>query len=181
MIPSATHVPLSLVFRAMIVNVERSSGQASPKGVTILSAPEEPPRTTRQISARMSRQRQRDTGPEVALRKILHARGWRFRVDAPLPGLPRRRADILFSRRRVAVFVDGCFWHVCPEHGTRPANNGPWWHAKLKRNVERDRETDTHLLNAEWQVVRCWEHTSADEAADVVESTLLDVRESSQE
>src|SRR5687768_15754096 len=81
-------------------------------------------------SLRMSRQARRDTAPELRLRKLLFARGLRYRVDAPLPGMPRRRADVLFTRRHVAVFVDGCFWHSCPIHGTVPRSNRDWWVAK---------------------------------------------------
>jgi DNA mismatch endonuclease (patch repair protein) len=78
-------------------------------------------------------------------------------VDATLPGLPRRRADLLFPRAKVAVFVDGCFWHVCPEHATRPLQNDSWWAAKLAANQERDRETSAHLEALGWTVVRVWE------------------------
>ena len=124
------------------------------------------------VGARMSRQRRRDTAPEVALRRTLHARGRRFRVDAPLPGMPRRRADILFSRSKVAVFVDGCFWHSCPEHATHPVNNGAWWATKLRRNVERDRDTDSHLAELGWTSVRVWEHEDVIQAADRVEAAL---------
>lgn len=128
--------------------------------------------TTAAIRSRMSRQRRRDTEPEVALRRLLHSRGYRFLVDAPLPGLPRRRADLLFTRRKLAVFVDGCFWHGCPLHATRPANNGDWWAVKLDRNIERDRETDRHLTEIGWKVLRIWEHTSAVEAAQLVQGTI---------
>lgn len=115
--------------------------------------------------ARMSRQRVRDTAPELALRRALHAEGLRYRVDvAPLPGL-RRRADLVFTRARVAVFVDGCFWHCCPEHGTLPQSNAQWWRAKLERNAERDRDTDRVLNEAGWLVLRFWEHEPADLAA----------------
>ena len=120
----------------------------------------------------MSRQRRRDTGPELALRRILHARGRRFRVDSPLPGMPRRRADLLFTRVKVAVFVDGCFWHMCPDHATHPGNNDSWWALKLERNQERDRETTAHLEALGWIVVRIWEHVPSDEAADIVEAVL---------
>jgi len=130
------------------------------------------PATTAQISAQMSRQRRRDTTPEVALRRILHKRGRRFRVEYQLPGLPRRRADIAFPRARLAVFVDGCFWHVCPEHATRPVNNGSWWAEKLRRNQERDRETDVHLERLGWTVLRIWEHIDPVSAADLVDSSL---------
>lgn len=123
-------------------------------------------------SRRMSRQRTRDTEPEMLLRRELHRRGLRYRVDAPLPGLPRRRADLLFTRARVAVFVDGCFWHGCPEHKTTPAANGAWWAAKLARNVERDRETDAHLRCLGWIVLRIWEHEDIEHAATDIERVV---------
>lgn len=116
----------------------------------------------------MSRQARKDTAPELALRRELHRRGLRYRVERPLPGLPRRRADIVFSRKRVAVFVDGCFWHACPVHGTWPARNDTWWATKLRRNVERDSETDAHLESLGWLVVRVWEHEVTGLAADRV-------------
>lgn len=106
----------------------------------------------------MSHQARRDTAPEVALRRELHRRGLRFRVDWPLPGLPRRRADIAFTRRKVAIFLDGCFWHSCPEHATAPGSNARWWADKLANNVRRDRQTDEHLRSLGWTVLRFWEH-----------------------
>lgn len=120
----------------------------------------------------MSRQRIRDTDAEISLRRLLHARGFRYRVNQPLPGLPRRRADLTFPTRRVVVFVDGCFWHCCPEHGTQPKRNGRWWAAKLIRNVERDRETDEHMAALGWQVIRIWEHELPEAAADKIERVL---------
>ena len=102
---------------------------------------------------RMRQQRRRDTAPEMALRRRLHAQGLRYRVDAPLPTM-RRRADLLFSSARVAVFVDGCFWHGCPEHGTQPMSNASWWAAKLAANVDRDRDTDRCLASLGWTVIR---------------------------
>ncbi|ORM10260.1 very short patch repair endonuclease [Prescottella equi] len=123
-------------------------------------------------SARMRAQRRRDTAPEVALRRELHRRGARFFVDrAPLRGL-RRRADLVFPRRRVAVYVDGCFWHSCPQHATSPKNNAQWWADKLAANVVRDRDTDTRLADAGWTVVRIWEHEDPTEAADRVQAAL---------
>jgi DNA mismatch endonuclease, patch repair protein len=116
-------------------------------------------------SARMSKQARRDTEPELLLRRGLHQFGLRYRVDHPLPGMPRRRADILFTRAKVAVFVDGCFWHGCPEHKTTPAHNAAWWTAKLTRNFERDRETDAHLISLGWTVLRVWEHENMTHAA----------------
>ncbi|MBF6328524.1 very short patch repair endonuclease [Nocardia transvalensis] len=120
----------------------------------------------------MARQRRAGTAPETALRKELHRRGCRFFVDrAPLPGL-RRRADLVFPRRKVAVYVDGCFWHCCPQHATYPKNNAQWWADKLAGNVARDRDTDARLIAAGWQVVRVWEHESAADAADRVQAAL---------
>lgn len=115
--------------------------------------------------ARMSRQRRRDTDPERALRSSLHRRGLRYRLHRrPVPGL-RRQADIVFGPARVAVFVDGCFWHCCPDHATSPKANGAWWATKLAANVARDRDTDERLAAAGWAVVRVWEHEDPTAAA----------------
>ena len=120
----------------------------------------------------MSRQRRRDTAPEIALRRELHRRGLRFFVDrAPIAGM-RRRADLVFPRRHVAVYVDGCFWHRCPLHATAPKNNAEWWDTKLAANVRRDRDTDARLTEAGWTVVRVWEHEDATTAADRVQRSL---------
>jgi DNA mismatch endonuclease (patch repair protein) len=88
-----------------------------------------------------------------------------------MPAL-RRRADIVFSRLRVAVFVDGCFWHCCPTHGTKPASNGAWWAAKLQANFERDRDTDRQLTEAGWHVIRVWEHDEVRAAAESIAAAL---------
>jgi DNA mismatch endonuclease, patch repair protein len=112
----------------------------------------------------MVRQRRRDTGAEMAIRRLLHARGLRYRVDAVLPGM-RRRADLVFSSARVAVFVDGCFWHGCPEHGTQPKNNAAWWAEKIETNKRRDRDTDRRLAADGWIVLRVWEHEAPEVAA----------------
>lgn len=130
------------------------------------------PVTDAVTSARMARQRRTGTAPETALRTELHRRGLRYFVDrAPLPGL-RRRADLVFPRRKVAVYVDGCFWHRCPEHATYPKNNAEWWAEKLAGNVARDRDTDARLTAAGWLVVRVWEHENSVAAADRVQSAL---------
>jgi len=107
----------------------------------------------------------------MALRRALHARGLRYRVDCPVvPGTARRRVDIVFPRIKVAVFVDGCFWHGCPEHGKRAfAVNGWYWPAKIERNQRRDRDTDARLRAASWTVLRFWEHDDPSEAACAVE------------
>jgi DNA mismatch endonuclease, patch repair protein len=112
----------------------------------------------------MTRQRRKDTEPEMAIRRLLHAQGLRYRVDVMLPGM-RRRADLLFSSARVAVFVDGCFWHGCPDHGTRPKSNAAWWEEKIRSNVKRDRDTDLRLAAGGWTVIRIWEHEPPDTAA----------------
>lgn len=107
----------------------------------------------------MQQQRVRDTRPELAVRRLLHASGLRYRVDRPpLPGL-RRQADVVFGPVRVALFIDGCFWHGCPQHGQRvPTSNAASWIAKMGRNRERDLDTDRRLAAAGWKVVRAWEH-----------------------
>ena len=123
-------------------------------------------------SAQMSRVRNRHTAPEMAIRRELHRRGLRYRVNMALPQIGRTRPDIVFTRARVAVFVDGCFWHRCPEHGTSPKTNAGWWRRKLDTNAERDRTTDTVLAEAGWTVIRIWEHEDATTAADRVEATV---------
>jgi DNA (cytosine-5)-methyltransferase 1 len=119
------------------------------------------------IRTRMSTTKQRDTGPELALRSELHRLGLRYFVDRPIDGT-RRRADIVFPGPRVAVYVDGCFWHSCPAHGTVPKENRDWWIAKLKANRRRDEDTDARLHAAGWIVLRFWEHEAPTTAADVV-------------
>jgi DNA mismatch endonuclease (patch repair protein) len=118
-------------------------------------------------SARLRRQPRSATKPEVALRRELHRRGLRFRVNHPgLPGRP----DVAFTRAKVAVFVDGCFWHCCPDHGTLPRNNREWWRAKLDRNIARDGAKDAALAGLGWSVLHVWEHEAAGESADRVEA-----------
>ena len=131
-----------------------------------------PPPADEATRRRMQATRRRDTAPELALRRELHRRGRRYFVDrAPLVGI-RRRADLVFPRPHVAVYVDGCFWHSCPQHATVPKNNAAWWQEKLAANVARDRDTNHRLHEAGWVVVRIWEHQSAPEAAHLVESAL---------
>jgi DNA mismatch endonuclease (patch repair protein) len=128
--------------------------------------------TTAATSARMSRQRARDTGIEMALRRALHASGLRYRIHKrPISGV-RREADIVFGPARVAVFVDGCFWHGCPDHATWPRRNAEFWRTKIETNRTRDRDTDRAFADAGWTVIRVWEHedptTAATRVADVV-------------
>ncbi|MGW0833510.1 very short patch repair endonuclease [Streptomyces prunicolor] len=120
----------------------------------------------------MSRQRSKDTGAELAVRRLLHAAGLRYRVEYPVPGMARRRIDVAFTRTRVAVLIDGCFWHGCPEHATRPKANAEWWREKLDRNMARDRETTEHLIARGWTVLRFWEHESPDTVAARVAATV---------
>lgn len=123
-------------------------------------------------SRRLKRQRRRDTGLEVEIRKRLHRLGFRFRVDYRLEPSLRCRGDIVFTRRKVVVFVDGCFWHSCPEHGTSPANNAEWWRTKLAANVDRDRRTTEALTSLGWIAVRIWEHEAVDKAVGQVVRAL---------
>jgi DNA mismatch endonuclease, patch repair protein len=114
----------------------------------------------------------RDTRPELEIRRELHARGLRYRVDvSPVPSL-RGRADILFRPARVAVYVDGCFWHSCPDHRVLPKGNRDWWREKLAATVHRDRTTDRTLAEIGWRVLRVWEHEDPIAAADRIEAAV---------
>ena len=117
-----------------------------------------------------------DSGLEQALRSELHARGLRFRKHHPPIAGFRCRPDVVFTRARLAVFVDGCFWHSCPEHATRPAANADWWREKLASNVTRDRRHDAALRAAGWHVLRLWEHQPLAEMVDGVTDALTAAR-----
>lgn len=126
----------------------------------------------------MQANRGRDTRPELALRSEVHRRGLRYRVSArPIPGW-RRTADLVFRPVRVAVFLDGCFWHGCPTHGTRPVTNAEFWTLKIDGNIKRDRDTDTRLSKNGWVVLRFWEHEDPAAAADLVETVVRRRRKS---
>jgi DNA mismatch endonuclease (patch repair protein) len=117
------------------------------------------------VRAVMRGNKGRDTQPELAVRSAVHALGLRYKVSlSPLPGV-RRTADLVFSRAKVAVFVDGCFWHGCPEHHRPARRNAEFWNAKIEGNIARDADTDTRLLGAGWRVIRVWEHERPEEAA----------------
>ena len=122
----------------------------------------------------MKANRRTDTKPELALRHALHRLGYRYRKDyrLDLDSGRRVRPDIAFTARKVAVFVDGCFWHACPEHGSKPKANEWYWGPKLIKNVERDRVNDAALILAGWTVVRLWEHVPIDEAVTTVITAL---------
>jgi DNA mismatch endonuclease (patch repair protein) len=136
--------------------------------------------TSPEVSARMRRNPRRDTGPEVALRSELHRRGLRFRKDLALR-VPGRvvRPDIAFTRRQLAVFIDGCFWHACPIHGNQPRANTDYWRPKLERNVARDQAVNIALGAAGWHVLRAWEHEPIDVVATRVERVLSELADSS--
>lgn len=134
-----------------------------------------PAASSEHIRKRMATTKRRDTKPELALRSALHALGLRFFVDRPIPGT-RRRADIVFPTERIAVYVDGCFWHSCPEHGTIPKQNQQWWVDKLAANKRRDAETDSALQASGWAVLRFWEHDDSLAAAERVREVVLQRR-----
>ena len=139
--------------------------------------PPHPGPSSERLSARMSATKRRDTAPEMLLRRELHARGRRFRVVMKVPGNSRRTIDIAFPRHRLAVFVDGCFWHGCPEHGIQPRVNSEWWTQKLASNRGRDEDTNRLLAERGWTVLRIWEHEPVDAAASAVENALTRLQE----
>lgn len=129
--------------------------------------------TTPGRSRNMQAIRRTDTKPEIRLRSALHRSGFRFRKDLQIRTSARRaRPDIVFTARKLAIFVDGCFWHCCPEHGRQPSVNTGYWSPKLQRNVERDRLTDAALRADGWRVVRLWEHESTEHAVTVIKKAL---------
>ncbi|MGO1992310.1 MAG: very short patch repair endonuclease [Corynebacterium sp.] len=127
----------------------------------------------RHVRDAMRRMPRKDTRPELLVRQELHARGLRFRVSyGYLPGRP----DIALTRAKVAVFVDGYFWHLCPVHGSLPKNNREWWETKLARNRERDLEKDAELRRLGWLPLHYWEHDDVEEVADEIEEVWRDLR-----
>lgn len=129
---------------------------------------ERPRASSDAVRRRMLVTSRRDTPSEIALRTRLHRMGLRYRVDtSPLKAFAGR-ADLVFSGSRVAVYVDGCFWHGCPDHGTWPKANADWWRRKIDGNVRRDRESDRQLTDAGWLVLRFWEHDDPGKAARIV-------------
>lgn len=120
----------------------------------------------------MQANRRRDTRPELAVRRLLHARGLRYRVDLAVERGIRSRPDIVFTRWRIAIYIDGCFWHGCPEHGTQPRANADYWTPKLERNIERDVAVAAALREAGWTVLRFWEHEDPVAVADAIERAV---------
>lgn len=129
-------------------------------------------RTDRATSRRMARTRGRDNPLEKALRSALFRSGLRYRIHYPVPGTPRRTIDIAFPAQKLAVFVDGCFWHGCPAHGTWPTRNSAFWRAKIHANRERDLQTDASLRESGWRVLRFWEHERDDKCVRQIRRVL---------
>jgi DNA mismatch endonuclease, patch repair protein len=117
-----------------------------------------PPASSPIVRARMRATRRRDTPIEIRLRKALHRLGLRFRLQVKIRSLPRRTVDIAFPSASIAVFVDSCFWHGCPIHGSLPKTNRDWWQAKINQNRQRDAHTTVTLTREGWLVIRVWEH-----------------------
>ncbi|RCV86923.1 very short patch repair endonuclease [Billgrantia montanilacus] len=124
----------------------------------------------------MQQTRQKNTSAEMVIRRELHRRGLRYRVGYTVSSKPRRVADIVFTRQRLVVFVDGCFWHGCPLHGTWPKNNAEFWRNKIETNRQRDSDTNRRLTTLGWHVLRVWEHEPAAEAADRIERELKELK-----
>ena len=116
--------------------------------------------------------KRRDTPFELAVRRRLHASGLRYFVDRSIRGVSRARPDVIFPSSKVAVFLDGCFWHCCPFHGSTPSANGDWWRRKLAANASRDRRHNCELRRAGWQVLRFWEHEEPEEVAAAIRATV---------
>ena len=163
-------VPPLLAFAIANTIRDRMVGTA----VDIDLAPIRPlPASSTAAAATMRANRRRDTKPELAVRSALHRKGYRFRVDAPIETSGRRvRPDIVFPKRRVAVFIDGCFWHSCPEHGQMPKTNSPYWETKLNNNKTRDLADTLALERDGWKVVRIWEHDHIDDALETIKVVL---------
>jgi DNA mismatch endonuclease (patch repair protein) len=149
-----------LAFKRALVEGEGCSGRAA-------IHPLVPP--TEQVRRQMQAQKVTGTGIELQVRRGLHARGHRFRVNRRLLPDHQFRGDIVWSGKRIAVFLDGCFWHGCPIHGTKPKSNGDWWEAKINGNRERDQRADELLRQRGWTVLRFWEH---DEPRTIVNSIV---------
>lgn len=133
--------------------------------------------TSEEATNRMRAVRRRNTTPELAIRSQLHQHGFRFNVDkSPIKG-SRRRADIVFPKLRVAIYVDGCFWHSCPIHGSQPKTNAEFWRDKLARNHARDQETDQELIRSDWIPIRVWEHEDPIAAVKRIEETIGERRQ----
>ncbi|WP_353215187.1 very short patch repair endonuclease [Salinisphaera hydrothermalis] len=131
--------------------------------------------TSSDTSRRMGKVRQKGTDAEMALRREMHRIGLRYRIDYEVLRKPRRVADVAFPGRKIAVFVDGCFWHGCPEHATWPKRNAEFWRQKIEANRRRDMDTNDRLRSIGWTVLRFWSHDSPAEAAKAVARVVAEV------
>jgi DNA mismatch endonuclease (patch repair protein) len=132
-----------------------------------------PTPSSKAASNRMRSAKPRDTAPEKALRTALHRKGLRFRVDErPIRGL-NRKADIVFRSAKVAIFVDGCFWHGCPIHGTQAKANAEFWSQKIRHNQKRDTDTTRRLRSEGWKVLRVWEHEDSEKVAGIIYNSIM--------
>lgn len=126
--------------------------------------PKTPPATDAGTRRSMQSNKRADTKPEILFRSLLHRAGLRFRKDRYIPLDSRGvKVDVVFVRAQVAVFMDGCFWHRCPEHATMPTRNRGYWLAKFQRNIDRDISNTEQLQQKGWRVMRVWEHELKDE------------------
>ena len=135
-----------------------------------------PPPSSEAVSRRMARVRTAGTAPEQRLRTLLHSRGLRYRVNRQPSAAIRCRPDLVFGPARVAVFIDGCFWHGCPQHASWPKSNAEWWRQKIAKNQRRDAETSRRLTEEGWLVLRIWEHMDPTEAAKTIQLAVRERR-----
>lgn len=141
--------------------------------------PKRPPPSSPLVSRTMKKVRTRDTGPEMAVRRLLSAHGLRYRVNykPKSPQLGRSTIDIAFPGKQIAVFIDGCFWHNCPEHGEIPKANNKWWQKKFKENTERDERVTNTLKEGGWQVQRFWSHEVPEDVCQFIREAIDDTSE----
>lgn len=156
--------------------MQRITSQPSIEAPTRQTSFPNPTPSSVAATKRMRSNRRVDTKPEIEVRSLLHRNGFRFRKDYPirLSNGTIVHPDIVFTKKRVAVFIDGCYWHSCPLHGTTPKSNRHYWIPKLRQNVERDKKTDIDLRANGWKVLRIWEHVDPEDAASMIVSEVLD-------
>ncbi|MFI6170079.1 very short patch repair endonuclease [Nocardia sp. NPDC051052] len=158
-------------------NLAEAWQRAREKGFIVEeSLPPESKASSLEVRAVMRANRHKDTEPELVLRRMLYRRGLRYRVDTKPLAEIRRKADVVFPRDRVAVFMDGCFWHGCQEHHRPAVKNADFWHDKIEANRVRDTETNDRLRSAGWTVVRVWEHDDPRSAAEQIDQLIRRLR-----
>lgn len=136
-----------------------------------------PPASSEAALHRMQAAKAKNTAPEIALRSQLYKKGLRYRLDKKVSPLIQTRVDIVFPTQHVAIFVDGCFWHGCPRHGTQSKSNSEYWYRKIKQNKERDWKVTRQLRNAGWKVIRIWEHEIIDNLEKISERIMTILKE----